>query len=107
MHPARRDGGQYAGKHASARNEDTMPSRSALVPDRACCCPARPVVSVLIPPSATRRHSVDLLLCGHHYRVSRQALNAARALVTELPGPEEGHATALFPAVTVPCQRAR
>ena len=37
--------------------------------DRACCCcPARPVVRVLIPPASARPHSVDLLLCGHHHR---------------------------------------
>ena len=35
--------------------------------DRACC-PARPVVRVLIPAAAARPHSAVLLLCGHHYR---------------------------------------
>jgi len=51
--------------------------------DRACCCPARPVVQAIMPPE---RHSVDLLLCGHHYRVSRQALAAAGARIFSLPG---------------------
>jgi hypothetical protein len=54
--------------------------------DRACCCPADPVVRVIMPPAAGRPHSVDLLLCGHHYRVSRRALGAAGALVLPLPG---------------------
>jgi hypothetical protein len=31
------------------------------------------VVQVLIPPAPARRHSVDLLLCGHHYRTSAAA----------------------------------
>ena len=31
------------------------------------------------------RHSTELMLCGHHYRVSRAALAAAGA-VRELPG---------------------
>lgn len=49
--------------------------------DRACCCPARPVVRVLIPPASARPHSVDLLLCGHHYRTSCAALAAAGAVI--------------------------
>jgi hypothetical protein len=44
------------------------------------------VVRVIMPPAAGRPHSVDLLLCGHHYRVSRRALDAAGALVLPLPG---------------------
>jgi hypothetical protein len=54
--------------------------------DRACCCPAKAVVRVVIPPTPTRPHPTDLLLCGHHYRASRRALAAARAVVHELPG---------------------
>ena len=51
--------------------------------DRACCCPARPVVRVLIPPAPARPHSADLLLCGHHYRASGAALAAAGALIMD------------------------
>jgi hypothetical protein len=39
-----------------------------------------------MPPTAIRRHTTELLLCGHHYRVSRGTLEAAQAIVTELPG---------------------
>ncbi len=46
---------------------------------RACCCPARPVVIAVIPPSPGRAHKTDLLLCGHHFRLSRQALALAGA----------------------------
>jgi hypothetical protein len=63
--------------------DDILP---ALHEDRACCCPAYPVVRVIMPPTPERRHSVDLLLCGHHYRVSRQALAAAEARTEDLPG---------------------
>jgi hypothetical protein len=52
----------------------------------ACCCVARAVVRVVMPPTAARPHETELLLCGHHYRVSRAALTAARATVSELPG---------------------
>jgi hypothetical protein len=46
---------------------------------RACCCPARPVVTVVMPSAPGRPHPVDLLLCGHHYRVCRPAAAAAGA----------------------------
>ena len=67
--------------------------------DRACCCPAQPVVRAIMPPTAKRRHSVDLLLCGHHYRVSRQGLAAARARVEYLPGKADAAAAALLEPV--------
>ncbi len=49
--------------------------------DRACCCPARPLVVAVIPPAAGRPHPTDLLLCGHHCRACRNALQAAGAVV--------------------------
>jgi hypothetical protein len=54
--------------------------------DSACCCPAYPVVRVVMQPTPERPHPTDLLLCGHHYRVSRKALAAAGAAVYRLPG---------------------
>lgn len=54
--------------------------------DRACCCPARPVVRVVMPPAPGHLHPVDLLLCGHHYRASQAALHAARAAVCDEAG---------------------
>ena len=39
-----------------------------------------------MPPTAARPHETELLLCGHHHRVSRQVLEAAHAAVRELPG---------------------
>ncbi len=61
----------------------------------ACCCPAMPVVRVVLPPTQTRPHPTDLLLCGHHYRVSRQRLAALNATVQKLPG-ISGDGVALF-----------
>jgi hypothetical protein len=52
--------------------------------DQACCCVARAVVRVIMPPAEGRPHDTELLLCGHHYRVSRAALAAAHAQVEEL-----------------------
>jgi hypothetical protein len=54
------------------------------VPSRSCCCPARPAVKVIMPPRAGRPHSVDLWLCGHHYRASAAALLKARARIEDL-----------------------
>ena len=63
-----------------------MPGWPAILTDRSCCCPARPVVRVIMPPTPTRPRTTDLLLCGHHYRVSRGSLAAAHAVVREIPG---------------------
>jgi hypothetical protein len=64
----------------------SLSAESAALAGSACCCAAKPTVRVTMPPSPSRRHSTELLLCGHHYRVSRQALAAAKAVVRELPG---------------------
>jgi len=54
--------------------------------DRACCCPAKPAVIVVMPPGIGRAHPTDLLLCGHHYRKSEQMLAKAGAAVFTLSG---------------------
>jgi hypothetical protein len=41
-------------------------------------------VIALIPPGPGRAHRTELLLCMHHFRVSRQALRAAGASVVDL-----------------------
>lgn len=46
------------------------------VPSRACCCPARPAVKIVMPPLPGRDRPVDLWLCRHHYRVSSAVLGA-------------------------------
>jgi len=66
--------------------DDLPPSLPHVVEDRACCCPARPVVTVIMPPAPGRPHPVDLLLCGHHFRVSQAALTAAGAAVYDDTG---------------------
>jgi len=49
-----------------------------------------------MPASASRPASADLLLCGHHYRMSQAALAVAGATVQELPGRAADVAAALF-----------
>lgn len=78
-------------EHPSAKNcgttaQPSAAASSAVLAGPACCCAARAAVQVTMPPTAARPHETDLLLCGHHYRVSRPALEAARAAVRELPG---------------------
>jgi hypothetical protein len=62
------------------------PGKAITLADRACCCPARPVVTVIIPPGPGHPLPQDLLLCGHHYRASRVALRAADATVYDDSG---------------------
>ena len=68
--------------------DDELPERPRrlTIADRACCCPARPVVTVVIRAGRGRPHPVDLLLCGHHYRASLAALHAAGAAVYDNTG---------------------
>ena len=66
--------------------DDLLPSLRHVVADRACCCPARPVVTVIMPPAPGRPHPVDLLLCGHHFRASQAALAAVGAAVYDDTG---------------------
>ena len=81
---------------AGPPSDDIRTGSGACCEDRACCCPAQPVVRAVIPPTLSRPHSVDLLLCGHHYRVSRKALMAARARIEYLPGKAEAAEAALL-----------
>ena len=74
------------------------------IPSRACCCPARPVVRITMPPAPGRAEPVDLWLCGHHYRASIAALCAAGAVVEDLTGPA-GPAEAYY-AAAVPAAAA-
>ena len=66
--------------------DDLLPSLPHVVADRACCCPARPVVIVIMPPASGRPHPVDLLLCGHHFRVGQAVLTAVGAAVYDDTG---------------------
>lgn len=44
------------------------------------------MVVAVMPPVPGREHQTELLLCGHHYRASRSALAAARAVVVDMTG---------------------
>jgi len=50
-----------------------------------------------MPPAPARPHETELLLCGHHYRVSRQALVAAHATVSMIAGSSGVPPDALLP----------
>ncbi|HEU5155910.1 MAG TPA: hypothetical protein VFU43_02865 [Streptosporangiaceae bacterium] len=54
--------------------------------DRACCCPAKPVVVAVMPPTPARPYPMDLLLCGHHYALARESLAAGNAIVYDKTG---------------------
>jgi hypothetical protein len=63
--------------------------------DKACCCPSRPVVKVLMPPAADRPYRVELLLCGHHFRLSQWTLAAAGAVARVMAGGSAGRVSEL------------
>jgi hypothetical protein len=94
--------------HAAKRSElpdPGQPARNAVywralrTADRACCCPARPVVVAVMPEGPGRDHPTDLLLCGHHYRVSRRALAAAGAVILDRAGVPVPPPSTAVPAV--------
>jgi hypothetical protein len=62
---------------------DTRPETATplLLADRSCCCSALPAFAVIVPSKLPKAHSVDLLMCGHHYRQSRDVLAELGALV--------------------------
>jgi hypothetical protein len=94
LHPAGRSATASALLH-----DDTIEAGSPVALGPACCCPANPVVRVIMPATAARPHRTELLLCGHHYRVSRQALAAANATIAEIPRPEGSAPDALLPGL--------
>ncbi len=67
-------------------DHETIHRAASQIASRSCCCPSRPAVIVLMPPAEGRPDYTDLLLCWHHYRMSRQALDTAGASVTGLDG---------------------
>ena len=73
---------------AAAGKNGMLPQRAApfSVTDQACCCPARPVVMVILPATADRPFPEDLLLCGHHFRLNESALRAAGAVAYDATG---------------------
>jgi hypothetical protein len=44
------------------------------------------MVRVLMPATQSRPYRVDLLLCGHHFRLSQWTLAAAGAVARVMPG---------------------
>ncbi len=44
------------------------------------------MVRVLMPATPSRPYRVELLLCGHHFRLSQWTLAAAGAVARVLPG---------------------
>jgi hypothetical protein len=83
------------------------PGRPLTLDDSADCCPARPVVTVIMPPGAGRPLPADLRLCGHHYRVSSVTLRASGATIYDATGAvigagDDGRLTAREPAPPPP-----
>jgi hypothetical protein len=54
--------------------------------DRSCCCQAAPQVKIVLPAGVGRRLPTDLLLCAHHFRLSREVLSAMGAAAYDAAG---------------------
>ena len=52
-----------------------------MLADRSCCCSAPPAFKVIVTSKLPQPHTVDLLMCGHHYRQCVPALAKLGALV--------------------------
>ena len=55
-----------------------------IVNTRADCCSARAGYRVILPATGERPEPAELLLCGHHLRVSQASLEARKATVLEV-----------------------
>jgi hypothetical protein len=75
-----------AGRERPAADDAAIHWRALRTAGRACCCPAKPAVVAIMPPAPGREHSTDLLLCAHHYRASRVALERAGAAIFDGAG---------------------
>lgn len=69
-----------------AADEPVLKPTEFMLAERACCCPGRPVVKVVMPPAPAHARAMDLLLCGHHFRASQEALTEAGATVYDETG---------------------
>jgi hypothetical protein len=81
--------GEPPGQAATADVPSTAPRidwAALRMAGRSCCCAAKPALVALLPPGPGRAHRTDLLLCMHHFRVSRRALAAASARVLDFDG---------------------
>jgi hypothetical protein len=107
--------GLFTRHHGAAAGKDEM-LRERVAPfsvtDEACCCPARPVVMVILPATATRPFPEDLLLCGHHFRMHESALRAVGAVAYDATGalvtgdPAAGAGQAASPVCLAPADSA-
>jgi hypothetical protein len=86
----------FASQFTTSRDRRDRPPAESAVPvidwhavrfaDRACCCPAKPAVVVIMPSAPGREHATDLLLCGHHFWASRELLATADVPVFDAAG---------------------
>ena len=68
----------------AAAEADAWITRIALA-ERACCCPAKPSAVGIMPSATDRSEPIDLMLCGHHYRIYEAGLQTAGAVLHYAP----------------------
>jgi hypothetical protein len=80
--------GPQAAVEVEVDRDGTAGAGRAIRPaDRSCCCAAPPAFKVNVMTTVPTPHSVELLMCGHHYRRSSSELARLGALVFD----REGH----------------
>ena len=102
MKGLRSSAGSVAAGAADVSGRD--PQCGPLPADQAsCCCPAAAFVRVLVPPHGERHRVIDLFLCAHHYRTSRDSLTGIGAVAFGRDGFAMTPRSALF----IPCQDSK
>ncbi len=82
---------RHVSSSGAARNQPQTPAdpekwiKTLIAAERACCCSARPTTVAVLPVRAGRAGPVDLLLCNHHYREAKAALEVAGAEIHLAP----------------------
>lgn len=76
-----------AQRRSAVRGDDVLGrGEPGWLSDRSCCCPSQPMVRVVMPANPDRDRSIDLLLCGHHFRASRDGLAGTGAVAYDRSG---------------------
>lgn len=60
-------------------DELLLDTRAGIDTQQADCCVARARFRIVLPARESRSRPAELLLCGHHFRVSRDGLRRASA----------------------------
>ncbi len=95
------------GMRAELADDLAQLGRPIAANERACCCPARPMVTVMMPPTTSRPYPIDLLLCATTTGSAGPRCGPQAPLPTIRQAPPSRTAPAItsMPATSQPGQR--